>query len=107
MLLLDMEEGVGNGGVLPQDEQRRPRGVISLHFRHQGLQEGKRLAYQWALVISHLDILVATFFQLTANGGLGEHGTPALKDVMGACRPQPGLLLNRPRMEGVSVLGNQ
>ena len=48
MLLLDMEEegeGVGYGAVLPQDEQGRPRGVISLHFRLQGLQKGKRLAY--------------------------------------------------------------
>ena len=40
------------------------------------------------------------------NGGPGEHGTPALKDVMGACRPQPGLFLRKPRMEGVPVLGS-
>ena len=40
------------------------------------------------------------------NGGPGEHGTPALKDVMGACRPQPGLLLRKPGMEGVPVLGS-
>ena len=46
------------------------------------------------------------YFQLTVNGGPGEHGTPALKDVMGACRPQPGLLLSKPRMEGVPVLGS-
>ena len=38
MLLLDMEEGVGNGGMLPQDKQGRPRADISLRFRHQGLQ---------------------------------------------------------------------
>ena len=41
------------------------------------------------------------------NGEHGEHGTPALKDVMGACRLQPGLLLNKPRMGGVPVLGIQ
>ena len=40
------------------------------------------------------------------NGGVGEHGMPALKDVMGAFRLQPGLLPNKPRMEGVPVLGS-
>ena len=46
------------------------------------------------------------YFQLTVNGGPGELGTPALKHVMGACRPQPGLLLSKPRKEGVPVSGS-
>ena len=40
------------------------------------------------------------------NGGAGEHGTPALKDVTGARRTQAGLMLRKPRMEGVPVLGS-
>ena len=38
MLLLDMEEGVGDGDVLPQDEQRRQKAGRQLHLWHQGLQ---------------------------------------------------------------------
>ena len=52
------------------------------------------------------DEIIVLFFQLTANGGRGKHGRPALKDVMVACRPQPGLLLSKPRKEGVPVLGS-
>ena len=52
------------------------------------------------------EIIVIVFFQLTVYGGVGEHGIPAPKDVTGACRPQPGLFLNKPRMEGVPVLGS-
>ena len=44
------------------------------------------------------DEIIVLFFKLTANGGVGEHGTPALKHVVGACRPQPGLLLRKPRI---------
>ena len=57
-------------------------------------------------LLNHLIGIAIIYFQLTVNGGPGEHGTPALKDVMGACRPQPGLLLRKPRMEGVPVLGS-
>ena len=53
------------------------------------------------------EIILILFPQLTVYGGVGEHGTPALKDVMGACRPQLGIFLNKPRMEGVPVLGIQ
>ena len=57
-----MEEGVGDGGVLPQDEQGRPTAGKRLRLWHQGLQpaRGKRLADQGEIVISYLDILVAT-----------------------------------------------
>ena len=50
--------------------------------------------------------IVIIYFQLTVHGVNGEHGTPALKDVIGECRTQPGLLLSKPRMEGVPVMGS-
>ena len=52
-------------------------------------------------------LLADTSHQLTANWGVGEHGTPALKYVMGACRTQPGLSFNKPKVEGNPVLGSQ
>ena len=53
------------------------------------------------------EIILILFPQLTVYGGVGEHGTPALKDVMGACRIQPGLSFNKPKVEGNPVLGSQ
>ena len=53
------------------------------------------------------EIIIILFPQLIVYGEVGEHGTPALKDVMGACRTQPGLSFNKPRVEGNPVLGSQ
>ena len=51
--------------------------------------------------------IIIIYFQLTVHGVNGSPGQPALEDVVAGIRPQPGLLLSKPRMEGVPVLGDQ
>ena len=63
-----------------------------------------KFGFFWPLLYTQR---LAAIFHVTVVGGIGEHGLPALKHVVGACRPQPGKLLHNSIKEGVLVVGSQ